>query len=62
MPDYEKVEILRLEPGDVLAVKLEARTTAADAMKIKVWFEDALPGHKIVLYSGGDLAVVRPEG
>jgi hypothetical protein len=57
---YPKVEILRLEPGDVLAVKAPDRLTASEAAKIKEQFTEQFPDHKVLLYSGMDLAVVRP--
>lgn len=57
----QRIEILGLQPGDVLAVKVGRTTTAADAHQLKAAFEIAFAPNKVVLYADAELSVVRPE-
>jgi hypothetical protein len=57
--DLQDIQRLRLEPGDVLVLRMPDRLTAAAVEHLANTMQDAIPGHKvIVLEKGAQLEVV----
>lgn len=65
MPDLpievEEVRVLRLQPGDVLVAKVSDRITPETVEAVKWNLESAFPGYRVIVVSGIDLEVARPE-
>lgn len=58
--DLVQAKILRLEPGDIIALRYEDDLPAEQARRLKEYGEAAFPGHSVVVLTGGvDLVVVR---
>lgn len=61
----EKIEVVRLLPGDLLVVTTRdgVDLDEALAMQIRKAFQEQLPaGVKVVVLEGLDLQVIRPDG
>jgi hypothetical protein len=57
----EDIKRLRLEPGDILILRMRGRITMAAAEHIRNVFQNEIPGHKVmVLEDGARLDVVTP--
>jgi hypothetical protein len=62
MDDLPIVEakILRVEPGDIIALRLSEEISVEQAQRSREYGEAAFPGHTVAVLSGGiDLVVVR---
>lgn len=57
-----RVEVLRLEPGDVIIVTVHenVRIRPDDVTLVKQAIEAEFPGNKVVVVAGIDLSVVKP--
>jgi hypothetical protein len=58
----EHLQVLRIEPGDVLVMKIPGCLSVAQHERLHAAFEEVFPGYKaIVIEDGADLGVVRQE-
>jgi hypothetical protein len=57
----EEVRIARLQPGDVVLVKVFAEADSETIEYIHVMLEGTFPDNKIIILEGVDIEVVRPE-
>lgn len=53
-------KIVRVQPGDVIAIKLDHLVSDLEADEIIAQAEGAFPGHRVVIVERGDIDVVRP--
>jgi len=57
-----EVRVLRVQPNDVLVVRLAKRISEQGQANIRQLVEEQFPGHRcLVLDSGMELSVARPE-
>ena len=55
-----EAKILRLEPGDIIALRFDRELTAEQARLLQEQGRLAFPGHHVAVLTGGvDLVVVR---
>lgn len=59
--ELEEVRVLRLQPGDVIVVRIERPVTQVAADTLREKLEEAFPGHKGVILDGASMEVIRPE-
>lgn len=59
-PEIEFVSVLRIEPGDVLAVRMLRRVSVEGAENIRALVRETFPGHEVlILPPEVELVVVR---
>jgi hypothetical protein len=56
-----EVKVLRLQPGDVLVAKVDPDTRPEALEQLRKRLELEFPGQKILVCSGVELEVARPE-
>jgi hypothetical protein len=62
LPPLKAAKVVRLQPGDVLVLVCEDQITKEQAALLTEYGEQAFPGHKVVVLSGGlDIKLIRPE-
>jgi hypothetical protein len=61
LPPISAVEVLRLDPGDIIAVHVETQITAEQAQQIKFQVESITRHEVIVLAGGMHLTVIEPD-
>lgn len=61
-PRLPSIEVLRLEPGDILIVTPDHELTKEQADYVQSRFAGKLPGHEVLVVSDSiKLSVIRPE-
>lgn len=61
LPAIQKIELLRLEPGDVVVATAEASCTNEQAARIREVLEAKFPNHDVLVVAGLALAVARVD-
>jgi hypothetical protein len=62
LPPIERVQAMRLEPGDTVIVTVPAHVTAVEIETLKGHMEELFPGHQIIVVGGGlELGVISGE-
>lgn len=59
-PDhFPHVELLRLEPGDTLVVKIDSTMPREALDQIGITLRERFPDHELIFCNGVDLSVIR---
>lgn len=60
LPPIERVEAVRLEPGDVVVLTVAQPIPMAVAESLKEQLRPVFPGHKVLIVSQAELEILRP--
>lgn len=59
----EHLQVLRLEPGDIIVLACPQDISAEQAARLKIQLEELAPGHRPVILSGGaTIGAIRRGG
>lgn len=60
-PQLPEVRVLRVQPGDILVVRVPALFTQQEAALVRAQFELRFPDNDVAVLAGADVVLMRTE-
>jgi hypothetical protein len=60
LPEIERLQAVRLEPGDVVVLTVARPVSMSVAAELKGQLEPVFPGHRVLVLTEAELEILRP--